>query len=189
MKIRLIIIFLLQLFFSPNGFGQGDFEPPVIIDPPNPREGDIIRVGVFKERFPPCLVLPVQNLDGETHIFDFDNSLPEFPENHIDLIVVAEGVPICVPFPVSPAPREYYDLGELTEGEYSLRTGVIGPITQFPLPPNQQPLQYGGILVFNVLGGANEPVAVSVMSIEFILLIILMILSVVYLKACKKTIY
>ncbi len=188
MQMRNSWIFSLPLiFFSSIVLSQGDFEPPVIIEPPNPTVGDNIRVGVFKERFPPCLVLPVQNLDGETHIFDFDSTLPEFPENHIDLIVVAESVPICVPFPVSPAPREFYDLGQLPEGEYSLRTGVIGPITQFPLPPDQQPLQFGEILVFNVQSGAVEPVAVSVMSVGFMLVNVLMILIFVYLKIFRRS--
>jgi len=149
------------------------FEPPVIIDPPNPMVGDTIRVGLFETFHFPCLILPMDNLDGETHLFDFDNSIPNFPENHIDLIVVTLDIPICVPFPVTPAPREFYELGTLAEGDYSLRTGLIGPVSQFPLPPGILPFQYGEILTFSV--ASPQPIS-STSTFSLIALFILILI-------------
>lgn len=169
-RIKLLLLIGLCLAAS----AQAQFEPPVIIDPPNPLVGDTIRVGLFHTYHYPCLILPVQNLDGETHLFEFNNSLPSYPENHIDLIVVAESIPLCNPFPVTPAPREYYELGELPAGEYSLRTGLITPISYFPLPPDTQPLQYGSILTFRV----SEPLAINTMSdIALVFLILLIVIT------------
>jgi hypothetical protein len=68
--ISAIILLLISRFVLAQGAG---FEPPVIIDPPNPMIGDTIRVGLFKTHYYPCLILPQQNLDGETHMFDFGN--------------------------------------------------------------------------------------------------------------------
>jgi len=85
---KLFILFLLT-FKTSLVFAQV-FEPPVVIDPPNPVVGDNIRVGLFTTFFPPCLILPQQNQQGDTHLFEFGNSLPGYEENHIDLIVVAK---------------------------------------------------------------------------------------------------
>lgn len=48
------------------------------------------------------------------------NLLFEQNNNHIDFTVVATGIPICNPLPVSPAPREFYELGQLQEGNYTM---------------------------------------------------------------------
>ncbi len=123
------------------------FEPPVIIDPPNPMVGDTIRVGLFTTFYPPCLILPWQNQQGDTHLFEFNN-------NQIDFYVVALTTPLCNPFPVSPAPREFYELGQLPEGNYSMQTYGIGPFTPLPVPitdpPTYFPYTYGGLLTFAV---------------------------------------
>ncbi|MCF6263588.1 MAG: hypothetical protein L3J24_08410, partial [Xanthomonadales bacterium] len=110
---RFILLFLL-MFAANSVHAQLVFEPPVIIDPPNPQVGDAIRVGLFTTFYPPCLLLPWKNQNGDTHLFEFEN-------NHIDLTVVAFTIPLCNPFPVSPAPREYYDLGVLPEGDYTIQ--------------------------------------------------------------------
>ena len=174
--------FLLWLFLFVTDTTAQVFEPPVIIDPPNPLVGDNIRVGVFKTFFPPCLLLPWKNLDGETHLFDFDNSLPGFEENHIDLIVVALPQPLCVPFPVSPAPREFYEIGILEEGDYSLQTGWIDPSTSFPLPPNIIPFAYGEILTFSV----TKPVVIHTFSSKGLVLFMSLILALTLFFLNKK---
>jgi|GEM_PF-2197217 len=166
-----------------NGLANAQFEPPVIVDPPNPIAGEIINIGLFHTYYYPCLILPVQNLDGETHLFDFDNSLPTYPDSHIDLIVVAESIPLCNPFPVTPAPREYYTLGQLPVGEYSLRTGLITPISQFPLPLDKQPIQYGEILTFTVSGA--DPVSVNSYSFQSLILLTILVLGFTILKFKK----
>lgn len=180
-----ILFFLIGVFL--NGLSSAQlFEPPVIIDPPNPTAGDNIRVGLFTTFYPPCLILPQENLDGETHLFDFNNSLPAFPENHIDLIVVALDTPICMPFPVSPAPREYYDLGQLAAGDYSLRTGLVGPVSQFPLPPNENPIQYGEVITFSV-SGSQVPVSVNATSNISLAFILVLVLLLTYIQSNKDS--
>lgn len=144
------IIYLFWLFLYLTTAKAQVFEPPVIIDPPNPMVGDTIMVGLFKNFHFPCLILPMENQDGETHLFDFDNSLPGFEKNHIDLIVVSMDTPICMPIPISPAPREYYELGTLEEGNYSLQIGWVGRFTTLPPPSNIIPFAYGDILIFSV---------------------------------------
>ena len=176
-------VFLLWfLIYATSSTAQLVFEPPVIIDPPNPQIGDVIRAGVFKTFFPPCLLLPWENLDGETHLFDFDNSLPGFEENHIDLIVVALPQPLCVPFPVSPAPREFYEIGILEEGNYSLQTGWVDPSTSFPLPPNIIPFAYGEILTFSV----TKPVVIHTFSSKGLVLFMILILALTLFFLNKK---
>lgn len=175
--------FALLLLLS--GLANAQFEPPVVIDPPNPSAGDTINIGLFHTYHYPCLILPVQNLDGETHLFDFDNNIPGYPENHIDLIVVAETIPLCNPFPVTPAPREYYTLGQLPPGEYSLRTGLITPISQFPLPPDKQPTQYGEILTFTVSGFDPIPLN-STTNKTLSLLTIFILISTLFMANRKK---
>jgi len=143
-------ILLLWLFLFLTTTTAQEFEPPVIIDPPHPQIGDIVRVGLFTTFFPPCLILPRENQQGQTHLFDFDTDLPEYGENHIDLIVIASNLPLCNSFPVTPAPREFYELGILEEGEYTLRTGLVGELTPLPLPPNVTPFAYGEVITFSV---------------------------------------
>ncbi|MCF6224869.1 MAG: hypothetical protein L3J22_01000 [Xanthomonadales bacterium] len=146
---RFILLFLL-MFAANSVHAQLVFEPPVIIDPPNPQVGDAIRVGLFTTFYPPCLLLPWKNQNGDTHLFEFDNNLPGFEGSHIDLTVVTMTQPICNPFPVSPAPREYYELGSLGVGDYSLQTSWVGRLTSLPPPPDATSFTYGGILTFSV---------------------------------------
>ena len=138
-------IFLLWLFLFVTTTTAQIWEPPVIIDPPNPQVGDVIRVGVFEDFFPPCLILPGQNLDGLTHLFEFEN-------NNVDLFVVNSLTPpICNPFPVNPAPREYYELGVLDEGIYSLNTFIVGVATPLPIPEGSPfPSNFGLEVMFQV---------------------------------------
>lgn len=172
-----VLMASIVLMFSTNVLSnnQAGFELPVIIDPPNPTSNHVIQIGLFHTFHFPCLILPQQNLDGETHLFIHDNPIPGYPQNHIDLIAVGLDSPFCSPFPVTPAPREYYELGTLPAGEYSLRTGIIGPVTQFPLPPNEVPFQYGEILRFTV-SEPPEPMKVSATS-NFALSILLVLVS------------
>lgn len=119
------------------------FEPPVIIDPPNPVVGDVIRVGLFTTFFPPCLILPQENQQGDTHLFEPEN-------NHIDLTVVFRNIPICNPFPVSPAPREFYELGQLEEGTYTIQPFIVSEFIPLPVPPYITPAIYGSEINFSV---------------------------------------
>ena len=133
---------------APNIFAQVQFEPPVIIEPPNPMVGDVIRIGLFTTFYPSCLILPEQNQQGDTHLFEFDN-------NHIDFTVVALTIPICNPFPVTPAPREFYELGQLQEGTYTMQVYGVDNVTPRPAPitdpPAFFPYTYGGLMTFSVV--------------------------------------
>jgi hypothetical protein len=125
------------------------WEPPVVIDPPNPMVGDTIRVGLFHTFYPPCLTLPAENFQGLTHLFEFNG-------NDIVLSAVndSSSFPICNPFPVSPAPRAWYEIGQLPEGIYTLETWITDGTTPLPVPPSGYfPLLYGPIISFEV----NEP--------------------------------
>ena len=161
MKYLIFIVFLINTQF----LNAQTFEPPVIIDPPHPMVGDTIRVGVYKEFYPPCLLLPWQNQQGKTHLFEYYNNL-------IQLTVVAENSPICNPLPIIVL-REYYDLGSLPEGEYSLSTFVVGKLTPLPLPePNIYPvLTYGEQIIFKV----TRPEVINILS-KFSILILTMLL-------------
>lgn len=153
------LLILITLIFANNA--HTGFEPPVIIDPPNPKEGDIIRVGIFEEFYPPCLLLPRENSIGETHSFDFNN-------NTITLNVLAESLNLCNPIPFTPAPREYYSLGNLESGEYTITTidyntngFAISDIPPFPLPDFWPSGQFGSTISFTVMGNPQvvEPLS------------------------------
>ena len=169
-------IFLFLLYIT-NSSAQLVFEPPVIIDPPNPQVGDVIRVGLFEMFFPPCLVLPSQNFQGLSHLFEQSG-------NNIRLTAVNEFVPvICNPFPVTPAPREYYELGVLEEGIYSLETWVVGETTPIPVPetepPTFFPLVYGETITFRVTAPPKIINTFSNIGI-LILILIFMLISFVF---------
>lgn len=148
------------------------FEPPVIIDPPNPMVGDTIQVGLFHTFYPPCLTLPANNFQGLSHLFEYDG-------NDIRLTAVDDSniIPICNPFPISPAPREWYELGQLPEGEYTLETWIIDNTTPLPVPSSGYfPLVYGPILTF----GVTAPISVGLLSTAWMLLYIFLILLITY---------
>ncbi len=160
-------IFMFWLFLYLTTARAQTFEPPVIIDPPNPIVGDTIRVGVFEHFYPPCLFLPGQNQDGLTHLFEINN-------NNIDLFVVNSLTPpICNPFPVSPAPREWYELGNLEEGIYSLNTTIVSVVHPLPIPPNFPPLpNFGPKVIFQV----SAPKIVDTFTIIGILILMLILM-------------
>ena len=124
------------------------WEPPVVIDPPNPMVGDTIRVGLFHTFYPPCLSLPAENFQGLTHLFEFNGT-----DIVLSAVHDAFSFPICNPFPVSPAPRAWYELGHLSEGVYTLETLISDSTLPLPIPPIYDPLVYGPLLSFEV----NEP--------------------------------
>ncbi|MCF6299726.1 MAG: hypothetical protein L3J52_01170 [Proteobacteria bacterium] len=155
------------------------FEPPVIIDPPNPVVGDTIRVGLFTTFFPPCLILPQQNQQGDTHLFEFDN-------NHINFTVVALTTPLCNPFPVSPAPREFYELGQLPEGIYTMQVYGVDNITPLPVPitdpPTFFPYTFGGLVSFSVI----QPKPIDSLSMLSVFLLIFSVLILTLLLSKRK---
>lgn len=127
-------LLLLPLFLMIVLEAKAGFPPPVIIDPPNPQEGQMVRVGIFVEYYPPCLILPRENSVGETNLLTIDG-------NDIQIEVLADSFPLCNPIPFDPAPREYYDLGVFQEGEYTVDVNYIAvfgiptqDIPPFPLP-------------------------------------------------------
>ncbi len=166
---KIYLIFLLVII---SNLSKADFEPPVIIDPPNPKVGDVIRVGLFVEFYPPCMLLPRENSVGETHLFELNS-------NDITLNVIYEGLLLCNPIPFEPAPRYYYELGTLEAGEYSLTTisqevGGFIPEDLPPLPiPNILAVQYGPTLNFTVY---QVPHPVDLLTFDRLLIIILLIL-------------
>jgi hypothetical protein len=126
--------------------------------------------------------LPWQNQQGDTHLF-------EFISNHIDFTVVANNAPICNPFPVSPAPREFYELGQLQEGTYTIQTYGIGPFTPLPVPttvpPTYFPYTYGGLLTFSVTAPKRVD---STSKISLLLLIISIIFLTLFLYKRKRNV-
>ena len=177
---KTILLFWLFLFI--NTTNAQTFEPPVIIDPPHPMVGDTIRIGLFKDFFPPCLILPQQNQQGDTHLFEFDN-------NHISLTVVALNIPICNPFPVSPAAREFYELGQLQEGTYTMQVYGIGPFTPLPVPitnpPTYFPYTYGGLLTFSV----TKPKIIDSTSTYGLVSMFVLVLFLTFFLSLKKGIF
>ena len=177
-------IFLLWLFLFVTATNAQVFEPPVIIDPPNPQVGDVIRVGLFEMFFPPCLILPEQNFQGLSHLFEQSG-------NDIRLTAVNEFVPvICNPFPVTPAPREYYELGVLEEGIYSLETWVIDPFTPMPVPetdpPTFFPLVYGETITFRVTA---PPKIINTFNNIGVLILVLIFMMMSFIFYQKNTHY
>ena len=167
------IMFLLLLYMI-NSTAQ-EFEPPVIIDPPNPQVGDTIRIGLFTTFFPPCLILPWENEQGDTHIF-------EQSDNHIDLTVVTLTQPLCNPLPVSPAPREFYELGILEEGDYTIQTFWVDPVTPIPVPPNLISVPYGNVISFAVA----KPLVIDTFSSKGLVLLTILFLALTLFFLNKK---
>ena len=160
---------LLWLFLFIATSTAQEFEPPVIIDPPSPKVGDTIRIGLYTEFFPPCLLLPEKNLQGETHLFESN-------DNHYDLTVVTNFVPICNPLPIF-APREFYELGQLEEGDYSIQTFWVDPFTPLPVPGNLSSTPYGRLINFSV----TKPIVIdSTSQYGLVLLIILILIFTLY---------
>ncbi len=145
----------------------------MVIDPPNPQVGDRVRVGLFEKYYPPCLDIPQENSIGETHNLASDG-------NNITLKVLATTGPLCNPIPFNPAPRVFYDLGVLGEGEYIINTNYIqtsgftqDQIPPFPLPDYFFSEAFGEPVSFTVRG---LPQQVSTLSWKNILLLILLMM-------------
>ena len=170
-----VLLFLLLVVIQKAGAG---FEPPVIIDPPYPQEGDLVRVGLFEEFYPPCLLMPRENSEGQSHSIDFDNY-------NITLNVLSESLNLCNPIPFTPAPREYYSLGNLEAGEYTITTidyntngFVISDIPPFPLPDFWPSGQFGPSINFTV---SPKPQVVSFFSLPSLLIALTLILIITHL--------
>jgi hypothetical protein len=167
--VKITALALLLTVCSYATGGDVVWEPPVIIDPPNPQAGDIVRVGLYEMFYPPCLGIPQENSIGETHSVRTE-------ANTITIDVLATTGPICNPIPISPAPRKYYVLGPFPEGEYQLNTNFIEVsgfppdlIPPFPLPDFFVPHPYGPTISF-IVRGQPEPVpALSLPAVLFLL--------------------
>ena len=179
-----IIILIALITFVISSKAQG-FEPFVIIDPPNPMVGDTIQIGVAHTFHPPCLTLPATNFQGLSHLFEFSG-------NDIRLTAVNDTfiIPICFPFPVIPAPRAYYELGQLPEGNYNLVTWIGGTTSPLPIPitvpPTFFPLIYGPTLTFEVRAAA---VAIDTLSASWLVLYGFLLLLTTYLITKKLNLH
>ena len=169
MKIIALLVALLVSSFSIMAQG---FEPFVIIDPPQPMVGDTIMVGVAHTYYPGCLSLPATNSQGLTHLFQYFS-------NDIRLIAVNDtfNPPICFPVPI-PAIRAYYELGQLSEGIYTLETLISGSITTLPIPepPYNLAYPYGPTFSFEV----KAPIVIDTLSINWIVFYALILLLISY---------
>lgn len=171
MKYFIFLVFLVNTHF----LNAQTFEPPVIIDPPHPMVGDTIRIGIYTEYYPPCLRLPWQNYLGQTHLFETNG-------NHFDLTVVAWELPICNPLPFI-VMREYYELGKLSEGMYSIQVYEVGDATPLPAPRNDPEnfpfIPFGGTVDFAV----TKPKVINTFSkISTTLLVLLLLLTSFFYK-------
>ena len=147
-----------------------NFEPYVIIDPPNPVEGDVIRVGLQEITISPCFEFPETNIQGLTHLFEFDN-------NNITLTAIPIfRINICTPVPVSPAPREYYELGTLPVGSYQLKTLIGDKLLPLPIPDQYLPYAwvYGPTINFEVQA---QPQAVDSLNKTWLFILTLILLT------------
>lgn len=160
--------------------GHAGFPPPVVIEPPNPQAGEMVRVGIFVEYYPPCLILPRENSLGETNLLTIDG-------NDIQIEVLADSFPLCNPIPFDPAPREYYDLGVFQEGEYTVDVNYIAvgdlppqDIPPFPLPDFFVSDDFGSPVTFTVRGA---PQAVDAMSLPSIFILALLFLCLIYFRS------
>ena len=161
------IIFAVYFLISIQSHAQL-FEPPVIILPTHPIVVDTIQFGVAHTFHPPFLTLPAENFQGLTHLFEYNG-------NDIRLTAVNDtfNIPICNPFPISPAPRAWYELGKLSEGGYTLETWIVGVTTPLPPPTSGSfPLLYGPVLSFEV----NAPPIIDTTSRLGLLLLVSFIL-------------
>ena len=177
-----IIILIALITFVISSKAQG-FEPFVIIDPPNPMVGDTIQIGVAHTLHPGCLSLPSTNSQGLTHLFQYFG-------NDIRLIAVNDtfNPPICFPFPIIPALREYYEVGQLLEGVYTLETLISGSVTSLPIPepPYNLAYPYGPTLTFEVKAAA---VAIDTLSASWLVLYGFLLLLTTYLITKKLNLH
>ena len=141
----------------------------MIIDPPNPVEGDVIRVGLQEITISPCFEFPEINGQGLSHLFNFDG-------NYITLTAIPIfQITICTPIPVTPAPREYYNLGELPVGTYNLRTQISDPTLPLPVPEEFIPFLfiYGPDITFEVKA---KPRVIDTLGNKWLVIYILILL-------------
>jgi len=163
-------IILFIAFIATFSLNAQTFEPYVIIDPPNPVEGDVIRVGLFEFFIYPCYDFPAFNEQGLSHLFEFNDSniiLTAIPKFIVDT---------CIPAPVTPAPREYYELGTLSAGTYHLKTQIGSEFLPMPIPDEYLPLLfvYGPTISFEVLG---QPQVVDSLNTLWLFILIVVLLS------------
>jgi len=163
-----LVVTFIAAFKVPFAFSQVEFEPPVIISPANPVAGQPVFAAVFKETFPPCLIIPQENVIGETHSLIVEDTV-------LNLNILAFPNPICVPVPASPAPRELYPLGVLAAGHYTLHTDYITAgdpqsTPPFPLPDSFPEAPYGPPVHFTVL---NAPRSVDNLAWPGLILLVL----------------
>ena len=133
---KIILFLTLIAVFKPNA---QNFEPYVIIDPPNPVEGDVIRVGLQELWIYPCYEFPETNIQGLTHLFEFDG-------NNITLTAIPIiSINTCIPISIVDPPREYYELGALPAGSYHLDTLIGSKALPLPIPEEYFPLPFFAI--------------------------------------------
>lgn len=176
MKSLLLLIILVL-----SNHAQSGFEPPVIIDPPNPQEGDMVRIGLFERFYPPCLLIPKENSIGETHSL-------EIYHNVVTVNVLTDTFPLCNPFPADPAPRVYYELGKLPEGEYIVDVNYIpiglfstADIPPFPLPPQFHSEDFGSPIQITISSGPKPVNSLSLIGL-LILVILFLFTHFIYRK-------
>ncbi len=161
MKTRLRFIMFVYLFNVASVNAQ---DPLVFIEPAHPNSGDVIRVGVKVER---CNTMPFENSQNISSAIDINGF-------NIELNTIAY-IPILVGGTPCPPPYyAYYELGVLSEGDYSLSTWIYNHQTTFPFPLNFDPPPPYDFIDFSV---SVAPVSVVTNTQEGLLLAFIMLLG------------
>ncbi len=168
------LIFILSLFFLESSFAG--FPPMTDIMPDEVRTGQEVFIG-YDPLQDPCLeALP--NFEGLTEYIEING-------NNIEITISGLGVSPCLDIGVENPPYQYYSLGVLPEGEYTVQMYWADTSTPLPVPPNLNRLPLGELLSFSVL---PPPSTQAVPSFSFFATIILAlgIIMIASFKSLRK---
>ena len=125
------------------------FPPMTDVSPNNITTGQDVIFG-YDPLQTPCLeALP--NFQGLTEYIEIDQ------DNHIEITISGLGSEPCLDIGVENPPYQYYSLGVLPEGEYSVQMYWTDTSTPLPVPPNLNRLTLGEVIQFGIFPPASVP--------------------------------
>lgn len=140
-------------------------------------EGDEIFIGYAPLRFP-CLGVTIPNIFGDTEFIQIDAN------NNIEITVPGGAGFICFDLDLVLSAYQFYSLGELPVGTYSIQMYWTVSSTPFPLLPGAPRLPLGENIQFEVLA----PVIIPLFNFYSLIILggIFMFISFFYLRKKSK---
>ncbi|MFC3193364.1 hypothetical protein ACFODZ_03805 [Marinicella sediminis] len=146
MSIKALMV--IAMFCSLDSYAG--FPPFTDVQPDVVYEGQEVFVGYDPLQTPCLRALP--NFQGLTEYIVMDE------DNFIDITIVALGTSPCLNIGVDNPPYQYYSLGRLPIGEYTVQMYWAGSSTALPVGDPSERLTIGELLEFRVVQLAEVPV-------------------------------